>query len=277
MVTLLLWALSGCATLVSSTTEQMADNLAKAILAQDDPETVREGAPAYLLLIDGLIESDPNSPKLLMTGSRLYASYASTFVNDPDRASRLTDKALSYGAQALCQTRPAGCDVYKLPYAAYVDFLDTTDSSDVPALYTLGVAWATWVQAHRNDWNAVAEVPKVEATLRRVVELDETHDAGAAHIYLGALAIIMPPAMGGRPDQARRHFERAIELSKGNNLMVKVAFAEYYARTMFDRNLHDRLLRDVLAANPNAPELTLINVMAKEKARSLLETGDEYF
>ena len=49
---------SGCASLV---TRNMANNLSQAILNQDDPDTVREGAPAYLLLVDGLIEGSPRN------------------------------------------------------------------------------------------------------------------------------------------------------------------------------------------------------------------------
>lgn len=269
--------LCGCATLVTSDAERIANSLAKAILSQNDQDTVREGGPAYLLLFDGLIEADPSNPQLLMSGSSLYVSYATAFVEDPERARRLTDKGFRYSARAICRLRPAACGVYLRPYSEYVDFLATTDRSDVPALYQLGTSWAARIETHRDDWNAIADIPKVEATLRRVVALDETYEDGAAHAYLGALAIIMPPTLGGRPEQARTHFERAIELSGGRNLMIKVNFAERYGRVMFDRDLHDRLLREVLAASPNAPELTLVNTLAKDRARTLLETADDYF
>ena len=42
----MLLCLGGCASLVSSATARMADNITVAILNQDDPETVRDGAPA---------------------------------------------------------------------------------------------------------------------------------------------------------------------------------------------------------------------------------------
>ena len=59
--------------------------------------------------------------------------------------------------------------------------------------------------------------------------------------------------------------------------MSKVLYAEMYARLMFDRDLHDRLLRDTLDASANAPGLTLMNVVAKKQARQLLISGDDYF
>ena len=39
---------------------------------------------------------------------------------------------------------------------------------------------------------------------------------------------------------------------------VKVEFARTYARLVYDRELHDRLLEDVLAADPDVPGLTLV-------------------
>ena len=53
---LLLPALAGCAALARSTTTRFTGDLSAAILDQDDLATVRDGAPAYLLAIDGLIE-----------------------------------------------------------------------------------------------------------------------------------------------------------------------------------------------------------------------------
>ena len=46
---------------------------------------------------------------------------------------------------------------------------------------------------------------------------------------------------------------------------------------MFDRDLHDKLLNEVLAADPHAPGLTLINVLAQQRARKLLDSGKDYF
>ena len=57
--------------------------------------------PAYLLLIDSLIEGDPQNENLLLAGSKLYGAYAAAFVKEPERAKRLTLKARDY-AIALC-------------------------------------------------------------------------------------------------------------------------------------------------------------------------------
>jgi hypothetical protein len=36
-------------------------------------------------------------------------------------------------------------------------------------------------------------------------------------------------------------------------------------------------LHEVLAADPHAPHLTLVNVLARRKATALLESGKDYF
>jgi hypothetical protein len=65
---------AGCASYVSSATTRMAHNLSAAVLNQTDPETVRQGAPAYLLLVDSLIGDDPENGAILQAGARLYVS-----------------------------------------------------------------------------------------------------------------------------------------------------------------------------------------------------------
>ena len=66
-------------------------------------------------------------------------------------------------------------------------------------------------------------------------------------------------------------------LSEGRNLMIKVLYARSYARLVFDRPLHDRLLGEVLAADPEMPGLVLTNTLARQEASELLAGADDYF
>ena len=59
--------------------------------------------------------------------------------------------------------------------------------------------------------------------------------------------------------------------------MAQVIYAEQYAKLVFDQALHDELLRSVIAANPVAPNLTLINTLAQERAVELLAESNDYF
>ena len=109
--------------------------------------------------------------------------------------------------------------------------------------------WAGYIQQNTSDWNAVAELGRVEAIMERIVALDDGYQRGQAHMYLGVLNSILPASLGGKPEQAKAHFEEAVVLSGGKNLMAQVLYAEKYARLVFDPELHDRLLNEVLAAD----------------------------
>ncbi len=63
----------------------------------------------------------------------------------------------------------------------------------------------------------------------------------------------------------------------GRDLSIKVDCARYYARTLYDRELHDRLLNEVLTADPVHEGFTLFNTLAQEEAQELLDSADDYF
>lgn len=268
---------AGCSSMMSSATSDLAESLTRAVLDQNDPETVRQGAPAYLLLIDGLIADNPQNLDLLLTGASLYSSYAGAFVDDPERAARLSLKARNYGWSALCRSDRSTCGIWSAPYEEFEKVVNRMGHKDLPALYGAGAAWASWIRANTDDWSAIADKARVDAMMQRVVALEETHEDGAAYLYLGILATLLPEAAGGKPEQGRADFERVIELSHGRNLTAKVLLARSYARLVFDRQLHDRLCREVVEADPVAPGLTLANTIAQEEARELLVSSEDYF
>ncbi len=269
--------INGCTSAISSVTSHLANNLSNAMLNQNDPETVRAGLPAYLLLIDGLIEEDPENASKLLAGAKLYGAFAGTFVQDEERAQKLANKSLGFAKRALCIENELLCNTYNKPFEIFQPTLAQLSVDDVPIAYAFGNSWAGWVRSNSGDWNAVADLPKITALLERVVELQEDYKEGEAHLYLGVLATQLPPSLGGKPEQGRAHFERAIELSQGHNLMAKVLYAQQYARMLYKRELHDKILNEVMTAKTEYPGLTLANTLAKQQAKTLLETADDYF
>ena len=272
-----LLALAGCATLMSSVTENLAGDLAAAILENPDVDIVREGAPAFLLLIDGLLEGSPDSVALLSQAALLNSAYAGAFVEDSERSRLMAAKAKGLAERALCLGVAGGCGVANRPFAEFEQWTAALQAKDVPLAYGMATAWATWMQANSDDFNAIADLGRVKLLMQRIAELDEGYEYGGPHLYLGVFETLLPPALGGRPELGRTHFERALALAEGKHLLTLVMFAEQYARLVFDRALHDDLLGRVLAAEVEVPELTLMNAVAKRRARSLLETADAYF
>jgi len=273
----LLFLVAGCGSLVSRVTQGFAEDLAGAILDNEDLAMVRDGAPAYLILIDSLVSRSPEDAFLLRQSATLHSAYAAAFVADEERAALLHGKARQQALQAACLSLRDGCELANRPYKDFSQWLQQRKNKDVPMMYALATAWAGWIQANSSDFTAIADLSRVKALMLRTSELQPDYENGGVFLYLGIFETLFPPAMGGNPEAGRRYFEQAIAYSDGANLLAKVAFADQYARLVFDRELHDRLLDEVVTAEARQPGLTLMNTVAQEQAHALLESADEYF
>lgn len=266
--------LAGC-----TTAGDIADDLGEAMAAQRDPQVVRDGGPAYLIMADTLVRAAPDDVDRNLAAARLYGAYAGAFVEDAERRRRLTQQALDYAGHALCLRHEPLCPAREMRFKAFRNTVEAEidDAEGSETLYRFAAAWAGWIQARSDDYGALAQLPKLEAALEHVIRLTPAIDHGNAHVYLGVLQAQRPASLGGKPDSAREHFEQAIEISEGRNLMARTLYAEHYARLVFDRSLHDRLLDEVLAADVEAEGLTLSNTLAQERARELRASADDYF
>jgi len=269
--------LSGCASLVSSATSGFTDNLSASILNQDDPETAKAALPTFMVTIDSLLRSNPDDPDLLASGATLYASYGAIFADDEARASRLTTRARGYSLKAMCETYKPACGWPDNNYDEFVATLDGIGPKHSEFLYTYGFASLAYLRAHSADWNSLAELPQVEALFNHYMDISGDEVNGAVYTYMGILLTLRPPALGGEPEKAREYFEQAIAMTGGRDLSAKVEYARGYAKLLYERELHDRLLNEVVAADPYHDGFTLSNVLAKEQAEALLAEADDYF
>lgn len=277
LLALLLPIAQGCSSVISSQVSGLTDGISTAIYNNDDVESVGTAIPTFLVLIDSMIETDPESGPLLKSGAQLNDAYAGVFVAEEQRRSRFSNKSLAYAQRAMCSQMADSCQWRDMPFEAFDQSVAELDEDELDYAYTLAVSWLNWIRVHSDDWNAVAELPRSERILQQVIALQEDYDDGMAHLYLGGIATLLPPALGGKPEQGRAHFERAIELSGGDNMMAKVVFAQQYARLVFDQELHHRLLTEVVEGNPNVPNYVLINTVAQREAAVLLADEADYF
>jgi uncharacterized protein YceK len=268
---------SGCSTLVSSAASRFNENLSRSILNQDDPELVRQGAPTLLLVFDSFVEGNPDSPDLLAAGATLYATYGAVFAGNEVRASRLTARARRYAAKAMCETYAPSCDWPDASYDEFMESLAGVESKHAEFLYTYGFASLAYLRAHSADWDSLAELPQIEALFSHYLDISGDAVNGSVYTFMGILLTLRPPALGGEPERARDFFEKAIATTDGQDLNAKVEYARAYAKLLYERELHDRLLHEVLAADPYQDGFVLTNVMAQEEALALLSKADDYF
>lgn len=277
LLVMLVLNLSACGQLISNAKQEFAEDLSATILSFDDPETIKKGVPAYLILISSMIRGEPENADLLESGAQLYGAYASGFTDSAESRKNLARRAFDYASRAMCIRDQRFCNVKTLSYFEFEKLLASVEKSQAEHLFVFVSSWAGVIEANSSDWNAVAELPKVKAGIQRVLDIDETVNNGNAHLYMAVMESLLPPTLGGKPDLAKKHFDRAIEISQGHNLMAKVLYAEKYARMLFDRKLHDELLQQVIDADAGPEDQLLVNTLAKQKAAELLLEADDYF
>jgi hypothetical protein len=256
----------------------LVEDIAKASYKQSDLGVIRMGMPAYLMLMDGMVESWPDNERLLISAAQAYSSYAAAFVGVDDTALRdpLLLRAKIYALKALEQRGIS--EPLTSPFDEFEHQVGQTKRSDIAYLFWAASCWGSWVGAHSTSITAVAELPRAEALMRRALILDETYHYGGPHLFMGVLYASRPPVAGGSLELSRQHFLKAIEIGQGQFLMTHVYYADNYARKILDRELFVSTLKKVLDTPADVvPELTLINSVARKKAEALLAKADEFF
>ncbi|MBA4391868.1 MAG: hypothetical protein C0399_13165 [Syntrophus sp. (in: bacteria)] len=276
-----LFLLTGCLPnkkLTVAATATLLEGVAKSAFQQSDLKLVREGIPAYLMLMDGMIETVPDNEQLLINASQTYSSFASAFMeeSDPDYAKLLYRKARQYSLRFL--------EIRGLKNPAESLFDDFKESvkhcggKDVPYLFWAAASWGNWIKLNLDSMEALAELPRVELMMKKVLELDEGFYYGGPHIFMGIWFASWPRDAGGDLKKAQKHFQRALEMGKGKFLMTYVYYADYYARRAPDKDLFVSTLQKVLDAPADiSPEITLLNTVARKRAVELLSRKDEIF
>ena len=285
-------ALPGCS-VKRMAINSMADTLASAgdVFASDnDPELVRDAVPFSLKTIESLLVSVPNHRALLLAACSGFTQYAYAFiqtdaelietrdhqasVEGKDRALRMYLRARDYCIRHLeLRHRGIKAQLVKDPKAGLVG----TTREEVPVLYWTGASWGAAIALGLDKPELIADLPVVRALMDRALELDETYARGAIHEALISLEAV-PEAMGGSPQRARRHFERAVELSKGRSAGPYVTLASSVSVAAQDRAEFEKLLNAALAIDIDQdPTLRLANIITQRRARFLLANGNDLF
>ena len=281
LILVFLFLTAGCNTtkMMVNSMDPLMEKMNAAVNKHTDVELVKDAMPAALLQLDGMIEASPDNTGLLVRTAEGYCGYAFVFVEgrDNERARRLYMRAFNYAQRALKQKKKFAIAADG-PVDAFEESLSVFGKKDVPAMFWAASAWLSWAGLNVDDPEIFLALPKINALLKRCIELDETYRYGIAHAVLGVLHASRPAAYGGHPDKAKAEFDRAFELSHRKMLVYQLMYAQYYAYQIQDKELYTRSLKEVIEAPDDLfPEMGFINAAAKKKAKSHLEKVDSLF
>jgi tetratricopeptide (TPR) repeat protein len=259
-------------------TATLLEEIARASYRQSDLRIIREGMPAYLMLIDGMVQAVPDNEQLLIAAAQSYSSFASLFVEDQDKeyANLLYGRAKQYALKSL-ELRGVK-EPLQRPFDEFKEELNRLGKKDVPYIFWTATCWANWIRLNLDSIEAVSELPRVESLMKRALELDEGFYYGGPHLFMGIWFASRPKIAGGNLKKAQEHFLKALDLGQGKFLMAYVYYANYYARKMTDKDLFISILQKVLEIpDETSSDLVLLNTVAKRQAKELLNHVEEYF
>ena len=277
----LLFFLSSCLPnkkLTVGATATLLEEVARASYRQSDLRILREGMPAYLMLIDGMVQAVPDNEQLLIAAAQSYSSFASLFVEGQDNeyANLLYERGKQYALRSL--EMRGFKEPLQRPFDDFKEGLKRLGKKDVPYIFWAATCWVNWIRLNLDSIEAISELPRVESLMKRALELDEGFYYGGPHLFMGIWFASRPKIVGGDLKKAQEHFLKALDLGQGKFLMAYVYYANYYARKMTDKDLFTSTLQKVLETPAEtSPDLVLINTVAKKQAKELLSHVGEYF
>jgi predicted anti-sigma-YlaC factor YlaD len=259
--------------------------------ADDDPELIAAAAPFSLKLIESLLESSPRHEGLLLAAASGFTQYAYAFVQQEAdfiedqnleraqqlrlRSRRLSLRARNYGLRGLdVRHKDFSTRLRANPVAAVRE----ANAKDVPFLYWTAAAWGSAIAVSKDVPELVADQPILEALIDRALELDEAFNAGAIHTFLITYESARQGVSGDPAVRQRRHFDRAVEITKGQAASPYISLAEAVSLPKQNRVEFEKLLSQALALDPDArPEWRLENMIMQQRARWLLARVPDLF
>lgn len=254
----------------------------------DDPELIKAAVPFSLKLMESLLSESPKHRGLLFATSSGFTQYSYAFVQQDaeeiatrdvatslemrQRARRLYLRGRDYALRGLEAAHPGFTNTLRVDVPKAMAMLT---KRDVPQTYWAAASWAAATVVIKDNADLINDLPVIEALMDRALVLDESYDHGAIHSFLISYEMSRPSNPGDREARARRHFDRAVQLSDGQQAGPYVSLAEAVAVERQDRKEFETLLKQALAVDPNArPEWRLVNLIMQRRARWLLAQED---
>ena len=223
---------------------------------------------------EAYLAHDPNNGQVLGMLARGYYLLGNGHLTDEDAKLAAYDTGASFGERGMATNEAfrkcveGGNKDYKC--------LEHMGTDDLLPTY--------WVYANVGKWSAtkgftyiVKNKSKLKAIADWVHATDTHYFYGAGDRLLGTYYAKAPAAFGGDLSKSKKHFDQSLAIEP-NYLGTKVLMAQYYATKQQDRDLFQRLLEEVIAADPNSiPEIYAEQSLDQANAQRLLDQIDDLF
>jgi len=271
------------------------DGAGTVFTGDDDPILVGDAVPFAIKLYETLLDKNPNHPGLIVTTGSLFIMYANAFVQGPaemisqdqweerrsqlDRARKLYLRGAAILERGIKNKFPRMLDEWGPgDSAAFTNALSRMRKEDIPLFYWYAAGTLSAYALNIFDISLGLRVPRLTAMMQRAYELDEHYNGSALDEFFLILYSALPEGMGGDPEKALVHYQRALEKSKGNSTGPYLSYAQSIAVKNQDYESFKSNLEKALAIDPASdPSNTLVTVINQRKARYLLENAPEFF
>lgn len=288
---------SGCGPLlkrvtVASATEIFQDGM-EAFYREGDLILAEQALASNVKLLEVFLQAAPENQELLLQAAQAFGAYTFAFVEEKieahradreqsllhtERARRLYLRGRDYGLRLLKLRSEPLAQALTADLPTFQAALKHLQEEDVSALFWTAYSWAGYINWSRDRPEALVDLPKVEAMMRRILDLHEGYFYASPHLLFGVYYASRSKELGGNPSQAKVHLDRARALTEGKFLLVHLFTASPYAVQIQDRRLFESMLRAILDAPEDLlPEQRLSNEIAKARARLLLRRINELF
>jgi len=288
-------ALGACdvAKFTADSTAGLFTRAAPAFEAYWDYDLAGEALPATIVQFEGILRVIPDNEAILAQLSQAYIAYAYGWVEadveslefegDYDEADTQRQRARTMYLRAVDLTRHTirlhNGDIDPAVRGTVEDLEAWlagafVEKGDAEMLLWHGYAWGSYINAAKDDMEAIADLAYAKAFVVRSIELDPDYYNSAGYLFMG---VATASEMAGDMDEAKVYFEKALARTERRALQAQVNMARYYAVKEGDRELFDKLLTEVMDAHDPLPEARLANTMARERAALYIENADQLF
>lgn len=229
-----------------------------------------------ITLYERVIEIDPDNTHALTRLSLGYFTLAEAYLTEPQAQQIAYHKGYEYGLRSLKTSSRFNHLWKKYRFSAFTHLGSSLHRTK--ALFWTATNHLRIIST-KNNLAQMNDLAELLSMYRKVTKLDEDYMGGGAHRALGSIqgtvlkklpwSLIQVTRHNFSWEKTRHHFERAIQLAP-HCLDNYYTYAKYYALNRNKQDLARKLLQKIIS-HPVGNNYPLINMVAKKKAKKLLQ------